>query len=545
MTADLILTEASVRTMDKSNPHSEAVAIGGNKILAVGTAKEMATYRGPRTKEIALEGRMVMPAFIEGHAHLMKLGQKYLCLNFDAAKSWDEILHQVKKEVERTPEGQWIYGRGWHQARWDQLPADAVEGLPVNAELDLIAPNHPVILTHNSGHILIVNSLAIKLAGVNKDTPDPEGGDKLKLANGELTGVFREAAREDIYAAYQKALSSRPATEIKAANDRTLDAAINALHSHGIATFHDMMTTFQEYDFFLDRAEENGLGVRVLAFIHEEPERLKERLASARHQGKENWLKITALKRFMDGAFGSNTALMLEPYADKLNDIGLYYDSEEKIAETIQLAIEHQLQMAIHAIGDRAVREVLDHYQRAAETHPLVRQARWRLEHAAAIHPDDLPRFNQLGVLAPIQGSFVASDADFLLERLGEARCKERAYVFRTMQDMGIPLSNGTDSPIEDIDPFYCLYSTMARKRPGEDNGFFPEQGLTVQEALESYTVNAAYSGKEEAIKGSLEPGKLADLAIISHDLVSEGVESIPEAKIDMTMVDGKIVYEA
>lgn len=545
MAANLILTEASVRTMDPSNPTAEAIAVAGNKILAVGSAKDIAAHKGPQTKEVALEGRMVMPAFIEGHAHLMKLGQKYLCLNAEKAKSWDEILEQVKQEVARTPKGQWIYGRGWHQSRWDRLPVNAIEGLPTNQELDLVAPDHPVILTHNSGHILLVNSLAIQRAGVDKNTPDPEGGDKLKLPNDELTGIFRETAREDIYAAYQRALSMRPAAEIKDANDRTLNAAIKALHSHGIATFHDMMTTFQEYDFFLDRAEEGNLGVRVLAFIHEEPENLKDRLASVRNLGKENWLKITALKRFMDGAFGSNTALMLEPYDDKPGDVGLYYDNANKIRQTIELAAHHDLQMAIHAIGDRAVREVLDHYEYAIQTNPLLRQARWRLEHAAAIHPDDLPRFNNLGVLAPVQGSFVASDADFLIDRLGESRCRERAYVFRTMQDMGIALSNGTDAPIEDIDPFYSLYSTVTRKRPGDEKGFFPEQGLTVQEALESYTIDAAYSGKEEQIKGSLEPGKLADIAVLSHDIVAQGAEAIPETEICLTLVDGRVVYES
>ena len=496
MSADYILTEAVVRTMDRDNPIAEALAVSGNKILAVGTHAEMRTLKDLQTKEISLEGRMVMPAFIEGHAHLMKLGQKYLCLNADEAKSWEEILESVKLEVAKTPAGQWIYGRGWHQARWSHLPADAVEGLPTNHQLDLITPNHPVILTHNSGHILMANSLAIELAGVTKETADPQGGDKLRFPDGELTGIFREAARDDIYNAYEKALSARPAHEIQASNDRTLDAAINALHRHGIASFHDMMTTFQEYDFFLDRAEQNTLGVRVSAFIHEEPETLRERLASVRYLGKENWLKVAALKRFMDGAFGSNTALMLEPYDDKPGDFGLGYDSHEKIAETIQIAVEHGLQMAIHAIGDRAVREVLDHYEQAIAHNPLLKQARWRLEHAAAVHPADLPRFKELGVLAPIQGSFVASDADFLIDRLGEDRCRQRAYPFRIMQDMGIKLSNGTDSPIEDIDPFYCLYSTVRRRRPGESGSFFPEQALTVQEALESYTINGAYSDR-------------------------------------------------
>jgi predicted amidohydrolase YtcJ len=541
VTADLILTGASIRTMNSANPVADAIAIRDNKVLAVGFNKEIAALKSRSTREIALEGQMVMPAFIEGHAHLMKLGQKYLCLDAGPARSWDEILDLVAEEVAKTPKGQWIYGRGWHQSRWTYLPPDAVEGLPTVTSLDKVAPDHPVILTHNSGHIMIVNSYAMREAGVGSDTPDPEGGDMIHFPDGKLTGVFREAAREAIYETWHKALATRPDHEIRAENDRKLDSAINVLHRSGIATFHDMMTTFDEYNFFLERVAEGNMGVRTLAFIHEEPEKLKEHLATVRYKGKSNWLHITALKGFMDGAFGSNTALMLAPYADKPDDVGLYYDTHAKIRATMDIALEQDLQMAIHAIGDRAVREVLDLYQ---EHQQDIGAARWRLEHAAAIDPADLPRFNELGVLAPVQGAFISSDANFLVDRLGEKRARETAYIFRTMMDLGIPLSNGTDAPIEDVDPLSCLYSTVARKRPGEECAFFEEQALSIQEALETYTINAAYSGKEERLKGSLETGKLADITVLSNDIIAEGVESIPDTRVDMTIIDGKVVYE-
>lgn len=542
--ADLVLINGKVVTVDSARPQAEAVAILGDKIAAVGTTREIEAYIGPRTRVIDLQGKLVIPGFIEGHGHFTGLGRSQMILDLTRARSWDEIVAMVADAAKKAKPGAWIFGRGWHQEKWTRVPQPNVEGVPLHHELSRVSPHNPVLLTHASGHAAFVNALALKLAGIDARTPDPPGGEIVRDKNGEPTGMLRERAQGLVQAAVARVEAERSPEERQALRREEIRLAAEKALANGVTTFHDAGSSFQMIDLFKKLADEGQLAVRLYVMVRGETvEEMAKKLPQYRLIGYGNgFLTVRAIKRQIDGALGPHGAWLLEPYADLPTSRGLALESVEDITRTAELAIEQGFQLNTHAIGDRANREVLNIYEAVFRRHPDKKDLRWRIEHAQHLHPDDILRFAQLGVIASMQGIHCTSDGPWVIKRLGEKRAREGAYVWRKLWDAGVVVTNGTDTPVEDINPILSFYATVTR-RLADGSTFFPEQRLTREEALKSYTLNNAYAAFEEKIKGSLTPGKLADLVVLSRDIMTIPEDQIPGTEVIYTIVGGKIVY--
>jgi len=535
-TADLVLLDGRIVTVDDDQPEAEAIAVAGNEILAVGSTDDIRSYVGNDTEVIELNGRLVLPGFIEGHAHFLGLGEMQLQLNLRDVANWREIVAMVEEAAAEAEAGEVIMGRGWHQEDWDERPDPAVDDLPVHDALSAAAPDHPVVLTHASGHMRFANAEAMRLAGITTDTPDPEGGEIVRDADGNATGVFRQNA--------QGLLS--PATERWNPDVAEMAelAAQDAL-AKGITTIHDAGTPFARLAELRDIAEAGDLDVRLWMMARDSNENLRENLADFRvTRLGDDRLTIGGVKKAIDGALGTHGAWMLEPYADRDAHAGFNTTSMDELEEAARLALAHDYQMAIHAIGDRGNRETLDLYARLFDEEGVDgADRRWRIEHAQHLHPDDIDRFAALGVTASMQGIHATSDGPWVPQRVGEERAREGAYVWRSLLDSGALVTNGTDAPVEDIDPIQSYYATVTRHMADSTN-FFEEQALTREEALRTYTINNAVAVFEDDIKGSLTPGKLADLVVLSDDILTIDAPDILNAQVDLTILGGAVVYE-
>lgn len=541
---DLILVNGRIVTADDARPEAEAIAMRGETIVALGTSAEMKALAGAGTKVVDLEGRLAIPGFIEGHGHFTGLGTGLMNLNLMPSKSWDEILTAVAAAVETAKPGQWIVGRGWHQEKWTSVPNPNVEGFPTHESLSRVSPNNPVVLTHASGHASFVNAKAMELSGITKDTAAPAGGEILKDASGMPTGLLREtAARLVRQGAGEPPMS---AEDERARAIRAVELATAEALENGVTSFHDAGSGFQTVDLLKQLADEQKLGVRLYVMLRVPNDALAARIKDYRliDYGNKR-LTVRSIKVSIDGALGPRGAWLLEPYTDKPDSTGLNTVSIESARRTAEIAAANGFQLNIHAIGDRANREVLDIYEQAFRTTGKSgRDLRWRIEHAQHIHPDDIPRFGQLGVIAAMQGIHCTSDAPYVPQRLGEERARTGAYVWQSLMKSGALVTNGTDVPVEDIDPIASFYATVTRKT-ADGKPFYPDQAMTRLEALKSYTINNAIAAFEEDGKGSLSPGKLADIVVLSKDIMTVPDDQIRDATVVYTIVGGKIVYEA
>ena len=543
--ADLVLTNGNIVTVDPDHPQCEAIAIRGDRIAALGTTVEIEQFVGPSTKLIDLEGRLAIPGFIEGHAHFYGIGEKKLGLDLSSVSSWDEIVEIVRKAAEGSSPGSWIVGRGWHQEKWSNVPEPNVEGFPVHSSLSQVSPDNPVLLTHASGHASFANATAMKLAGVTSRTEAPAGGEILKDAKGQPTGVFRETASGLIRKALAESRNQRSEAEIEAEKLQVIELATEECLSKGVTSFHDAGSSYEFVDFVKALADKGQLGIRLYVMLSESNESLKERIADYYLvDDAENLLTVRSIKRLIDGALGARGAWLLEPYSDLSASTGLNTTSVESIEETSAIAMANGFQLCVHAIGDRANRETLDIFQAAFENNPEKRDLRWRIEHAQHIDPADIPRFAELEVIAAMQGIHATSDGPWVVPRLGEKRASEGAYVWRSLIDSGALIGNGSDAPVEDLDPLLGYYATVTRVL-NDGSTFYPEQCMTREEALESFTINNAYAAFEEEKKGSLTPGKLADIAVLSKDILTIPAEEILETRVVYTIVGGKVAYQA
>jgi predicted amidohydrolase YtcJ len=534
-TADLVLRNGKVVTVDDAVPDGQAIAVRGGTILAVGSDSEIAEYVGPETEVIDLDGQLAIPGIIDSHAHFMGIGAAKMQLDLMGVANWDEIVAMVADAVAEAAPGELIRGRGWHQEKWDRVPPGNVEGLPTHHTLSAVSPDNPVILTHASGHSSFANAKAMEMAGITSETPDPPGGEIVHDADGSPIGVFRERAQGLLSAAYESASPSDPRRQIELAVEDAL--------SKGITTIHDPGASFETVNLYKQVVDEGALGIRLSVMIREPNEQLAEHLADYRMIGYgDNHLTVRAIKVVSDGALGSHGAWLLEPYSDLPTSTGLNTVSMETLRETARLAMENDYQLCVHAIGDRANREVLDVYEAAFQAYPDRSDLRWRIEHAQHLNPADIPRFGQLGVIAAMQGVHCTSDGPWVIPRLGEQRAREGAYVWRSLWDTGAVISNGTDAPVEDVDPIPSYYATVSRMMK-DGTRFFPEQRLTRMEALQTYTIDGAYAGFEEDIKGSLTPGKLADITVLSQDILTIPEDEIPSTEVVYTIVGGKVMY--
>ena len=543
--ADLVLLNGKILTVNEEHPEAEALAARGATIVALGSSSEIRQYVGKETEVIDLKGYLAIPGFIEGHGHYYSLGASLMELELRYTNSWAEIVSLVAQAAREARPGEWIVGRGWHQDKWDRTPEPNIEGLPFHHELSAVSPDNPVFLSHTSGHGVFVNALAMEVAGITSRSVDLPGGEIVRDDNGDPVGMLRESAAQparDMLARY-KAERSEDEIEIDMRQQVRL-AAQNALEN-GITSFHDMGSTWEELDLLKVMAEEGNLPVRLYMAIQEPASEMKSRLDDYRIIGYGNkYLTIRCIgEKVLDGALGTHGGWLLEPYTDLPRSYGLNVTPVPEIRESAELAILHDYQMAIQGIGDRAARELFNIYEEQFREHPEKKDLRWRIEHAQVTHPDDLPRYAALGVIPGTQGIFACSDGPWVTDRLGEKRTEERGYIFRSMVESGAVVMNGTDPPVEEIDPIASFHCSFARQLP-DGSIFQPEQRMTREQTLRSYTINNAYASFEETFKGSLELGKLADVTVLSKDIMTVPEDEILETEIVYTIIGGKIKYK-
>ena len=543
--ATLALINGHVVTVDSTKPEAEAVAIAGDRILAVGTTAEVRRLVGPSTQVIDLRGRLAIPGFIEGHGHFIDLGESKLKLDLTSARTWDEIVSKVAAAARAAPAGQWIVGYGWHQSKWDRPPSPAVEGNPVHATLSAASPRNPVALDHASGHATFVNGEALRLAGITNATPNPEGGEIVHDASGAPTGLLRESAAQLIDAARARARAARSRAQRDSEFRRVVQLAGDDALAHGITSFHDAGTSFATIDGFKRLAARGALPVRLYVMVRGESNaRMDSLLDRYRMIGYgKGFLTVRSIKRQIDGALGSNGAWLLEPYADLPRRTGLALEQPASLQQVAELAIRHGFQLNTHAIGDRANREVLDVYERAFKAHPGRTGLRWRIEHAQHIAAPDVQRFARLGVIASMQGIHTVSDAPWIPSKLGPERAVAESYLFRSLWDAGVVVTNGTDTPVESVNPIPSFYGMVSRLTK-DGQVFVPSQRLTRAEALRAYTLNNAYASFSERELGSLTPGKYADVVVLSKDIMRVPEPEIPTAQADFTIVGGRVRFE-
>ncbi len=565
--ADLVIHHATVHTVNDKAPLAQAVAVVAGRIAAVGSDEDIAPWIGSGTRVIDGTGLAVYPGFIESHGHLLGLGMQAKSLNpgnwwnqivtwfgggsstppyldLTTATSYDAIIDRVRQAVSRAKPGQWIVGGGWHQSKWTSAPSPSVGGFPVNAALSRVSPNNPVFLSHASGHAALVNAKAFEVAGVAGDAADPEGGELMRDGAGKLTGVLVDNAQALL-------MAKLPAPDAKAAA-ALLEGAQDVILANGITTFHDMGVDRATADLYQRSAQAGTLRVRLYAFLIPGEDGKDIKLYDEWFRrgpligAGGGFLTIRSIKLFADGALGSRSAWLLEPYRDDPKNSGTIVMPPELIGQYSRDALDAGFQVGTHAIGDRANREVLDQYQAVFEANPkAARDARFRIEHAQHVDPADQGRFAQLGVIAVMQGIHFSSDIPWAIDRLGEKRIAEDAYVWQNLLRLGVHVANSTDVPVEPCDPIANFYATVTRKTlDGRTLAWsHPEQAMTREQALRSFTVEGAYAAFEEAEKGSIEAGKLADLTVLSQDLMTVPEADLLKTKVRYTIVAGKVAY--
>jgi len=547
--ADLVLIGGEIATVDPALGNVQALAVDGYQIAAVGTDEEISAYIGPETGVIELDGRFVMPGFIEGHGHFLSHGESLRILDLTEVRHWNEVVRLVSVAADKAKPGEWITGHGWHQDKWDSIPDNAVEGVPVNDSLSAVSPVNPVRLTHASGHAYFVNDAALDAAAIDKETSDPRGGTIVRDADGEATGLLRETARNLVDAAQRRQASDLSAAERDAQDRERVRLAGERALMFGVTSFQDAgertRNFIEDIEFLKTLEAEGALPVRLYMMQRGLPtETLDEVLPVLKMLPEDNdFLTIRSIKKQIDGALGAHGAWLLEPYDDLPGSDGLVLETVEDIEATAELAARHGYQLNTHAIGDRAVREVLDIYERVWERMEVDgSELRWRIEHAQHIQPEDVPRFGELGVIASIQAVHGTSDGPWIPTRLGDERAEVTSQPWRDLFRTGAVVTNGTDVPVERIDPIASYYSSVSRRMVNGEP-FYPQHVMTREEALKTYTINNAYAAFEEELKGSLTPGKYADFVVLSQNLLTVAEEQIPETEVEMTFVGGELRY--
>jgi len=532
--ADLVLINGEVVTLDDAYPDGEAIAIRGGRVAAVGSTEEIQTLVGRQTEVIDLEGQLAIPGLIEGHGHFMGVGLARMQLNLMGVANWDEVVAMVAEAVAQAQPGELIQGRGWHQEKWDRTPEPNVAGLPIHTSLSAVSPDNPVILRHASGHATYANARAMEMAGIDASAQAPEGGEIVRDAAGNPIGVFRETAGSLLRPAYAAATPADPRRQAKLAAEEAL--------SKGITSFQDAGVGFETVDLYRELADAGELGVRLWVMIRASNDEMEDKLARYKVTGHgDNHLTVGGIKKSIDGALGPHGAWLLEPYSDMPSSTGLNTTPPEEVRGAAELALEHGYQLCIHAIGDRANQETLDIFEEAYAQRPDG-DLRWRVEHAQHLHPDDIPRFGALGIIASMQGIHATSDGPWVEPRLGAKRAEEGAYVWQKLMQSGAIVTNGTDAPVEDVDPIASYYATVSRMMNTGER-FYPDQRMSRVEALKSYTSLNAYAVFEEGLKGTLGQDMLADITVLSQNILEVPEEMIPETEVVYTIVGGEVRY--
>lgn len=534
--ADLVITHAKILTLDENQPRAQALAVIGEEIVAVGSERYISAAIEPgRTEVIDAGGRLVIPGFNDAHAHFLGGGHALLNLDFRYVDDPLKIQAMVAERVKQVRPGELIRGRGWDH---ELFPGKA---WPTKEILDAVAPENPVVLSRTDGHSIWVNSYAMRQSGVTRRTPVPEGGTMVKDKNGEPTGIFKEAAEELIKVQSAYPLSPRDAH----IRDReALDKALASARELGVTSVQHLNLS---EDLLQEAYDEGQLTARITFGMYlTEDEKTLSAYDALRQQypPQGNWIRAGYLKAFMDGTLGSGTAFMFKPFSDDTTTSGLPQMDYEELERKVLKADAMGFQIGIHAIGTRANHWILNAYEKAAQVNGE-RDARHRSEHAQLLTDDDIPRFGELGVIASMQPTHCITDKRYAEKRLGPARC-EGAYAWQRLLGTGAHVAFGTDWPVEPLNPMEGLYAAVTRKdRAGEEGeGWYPDQRVSMERAIELYTAASAYAEFMEDRKGRLKPGYLADLVILDRNLLEIGEEEIMKTRVDVTVVGGKVVYE-
>ena len=539
-----ILYNAKVYTVNKSQPWAEALVVKNGKILFVGSNKEAFRYSSNKTDRVDCHGNFLMPGFIEGHGHLHGLGAYLNQLRLKEVKSWEEIVAQVAAAAKNTPKGQWIIGRGWHQEKWNHPPTKNYLGYPYHEELDRVSPYNPVILYHASGHGAYVNAKAMELMNLSQQTKDPVGGSIVRDAAGEIVGMLEESAQQLAMNAYQQWRNRLSETALKADYAHNVKTAEEECLRRGITSFQDAGIPVKQAEWMQEFGKQNKFKIRHYTMVKSSyHDLLQATKMFPVLNNAHNFLTINAVKVSLDGALGSYGAWLLESYTDRENWTGLNTFELDSLKSIASWCWKNNVQLCVHAIGDKANRETLNIFENEIKKDPT-KEHRWRVEHAQHIHPSEIPRFAQNKVIASMQSVHCTSDAPYVIKRLGEERASNGAYRWRDFMNAGVVVTNGTDAPVEDVDPLPCLYAAVTRK-PANHEAFYANQIMTREEALYSYTMANAFAAFQEKEKGSIEIGKFADLVLLDKNLSTCSEDEILQTKVISTWVGGIKKYDA
>jgi len=540
---DSLIVNAQIYSVVEDQVAYDAIGIKDGKISVLGTSEDLKLEVDENTKIIDIQGEFLMPGFIEGHGHYSNLGKSLQNLNFLADTSWQQITAKVADKMENLDQGEWIYGRGWHQEKFSILPDIALGKYPTHESISAFSEENPIILVHASGHSLFANEKAMQLAGVTKETPDPVGGKIIKDRDGNPVGIFEERAMTSIWNAYQEYLDAMPAEKTKELWMDAIKHAEEECLRKGITSFQDAGSKFHELEWYEEMAEAGEHNLRLWVMVRHSAEEMTGKLSKLRMLGVgDGFYSCRAIKSELDGALGAHGAWLLEPYEDKKEFYGQNTTEVSEVEKIAQLAYDNNMQLCVHAIGDKANRATLDifeKYKMKDESADL----RWRVEHAQHLHVDDIPRFKKLGAIASMQGVHCTSDAPFVETRLGHERASEGAYAWRSLLDAGAVVVNGTDAPVEDVNPLSSIYASVTRRRENPSMEFIPEQRMTRKEALYSYTMAPAFAAFEEDVKGSIEVGKYADFVVLDKNILTCEEDDIEKIEILHTIVGGEIKY--
>lgn len=523
--ADLVVRGGHVYTVNPAHPTASAVAVKEGRILAVGDALQQ--FIGPATKVIDLQGATVIPGLIDSHAHMAGLGEGLEILDLREANSMENVLKQVRQAVAKAKPGEWIRGRGWDQTRWPG------KEFPDRNYLNEAAPNHPVYLVRVDGHAAWANAKALGMAGVDEKTQAPRGGKILRNPAGQITGILIDRAQSLVFRQIPPPTQQQVERRLKVAAEECARLGLTTIHDAGVGA-----SIIAAYRTLEKRGE---LPVRAYLMIGGEGDLWKHYLANGPEIGDR--ITVRAIKLAADGALGSRGAAMIEDYADDTGNRGLSLLQQEDILRVSKAAAAKGFQVCTHAIGDLANRMTLKAYGEALGG---VNDKRFRVEHAQIIHPDDFPLFKQFSIIASIQATHATSDMRWAEDRIGEKRARG-AYAWRTFLDTGVRIANGSDFPVEHPNPLLGFYASITRQdiNGWPEGGWFPNQRLTREEALKSFTLDGAYAAFEEPQKGSLEVGKLADFLVLSKNIMEVPPKEIASTTVWMTFLGGKLVHRA
>ena len=529
--ATLIVTNASVYTVDKHQPKAEAVAVIGDRIVAVGSRAEVDLWRGPQTKVIDAGGKLLLPGFNDAHVHFIQGGAQLEQVQLTDAATPEEFTKRIAAQVKKTPKGEWIVGGRWDETKWPE------QELPTRELVDPVTGDTPIFVERYDGHEALANSAAMKLAGIDANTPEVPGGVIVRDASGNPTGVFKDAAMPLIFKAIPP---MTPAQRLRAAG-----AAIKHAASLGVTSVQHMNPEFADVAAYSELAEKGELTTRIYAAPMETEWRDQAKVG-IRHAWGSSYLRLGAIKGYADGSLGSRTAYMFEPFTDDPGNTGLLSDEmhpPSAMRDRLMQADTAGLQIRVHAIGDRAISMILDIFADIEKEHGYHDQ-RFAIEHAQHMAEKDFERFAQLHVIASMQPYHAIDDGRWAERRLGRKRLRY-SYAWRSFLDHGVTLALGTDWPVAPLDPMLGIYAAVTRatldgKNPG---GWIPEEKITLPEAIEAYTMGAAFAEFQENKKGSITPGKLADMVILNDNIFDLKPEAIRNVKVKTTLLGGKVIY--